>query len=141
LPPDREALGGGIYFGSDNEDNARYFLHRHPFHSSFYLCSFFLQRSGDIETVTKDEIFRVSSNSDAPDAAKVKQTRSRLTKPLEKELAPVVDATKRASKMSAVADAFSNRIDNDKAAIDMLETFIGDLSRKAFVDRLLKGTK
>jgi hypothetical protein len=89
LPPDREALGGGIYFGSDNEDNARYFLHRHPFHSSFYLCSFFLQRSGDIETVMKEGVLRVLSKADALDAAKVKQTRStRLTKLLEKELAP-----------------------------------------------------
>jgi hypothetical protein len=38
-------------------------------------------------------------------------------------------------------DAFINRIDNDKTAIDALEMFKGDLSRKAFVDRLLKSNE
>jgi hypothetical protein len=126
-----------------------------------------------------------------------------LTELLEKELAPVVDATKRASKKSAVVtpgsargsgrrpqdhkvveqlqgsqrpttliknlaltkeghqqvivrqlvvikklteklnrdDALINRIDNDKTAIDVLEIFRGGLSRKAFVDRLLKSNE
>ena len=48
---------------------------------------------------------------------------------------------KKLSQKSARDDAIINRIDNDKTAIEVLGMFRGDLSRKAFVNRLLESNE
>ena len=200
--PDEEFIcGSQVYYGPGDEDDHRYLLIRHRFHSYWYLCGCFKRRTAELGPLIKEAVWRVpdresvfpNANSqqvcsrlsdllfegalqDVVDAqngvvdrsrlvtpASTRQTRvdtfvnglqaasnpatqikamSTLTKCVQQQvIVKQVRIIRKLSQKSVRDDAIINRIDNDKTAIEVLQMFRGDLSRKAFVDRLLKSNE
>lgn len=97
-------------FSLRNWARHRYFVHRHRFHGYNYLSGCFLRRGGELEAISKDNVWRVPKESNAPDTAKFKRVRLRLTELLEEALDPVVNATKNGTKERIITTDLKQRL-------------------------------